>query len=233
MRIGTGDDFLRSSGGTLTGPLVISANASPILTLNRPDGAAHDAIDSQAAGVGVWAFEQAVAQPRLLISQAGVAPRVSIRTDNGLLGVGLIPLSMLRVAESFASNAGGVVTLAGGTTVVSAAVLTVAVGDRILIGWQCVHLKGGVAGANQLSVKQTAGAGTVLFYNNAGGYAALGGVTDDPSQAALTTLGYSGYVEGRATVAGAVTISLVVASGGSNGSVGIGDGQIHVDQLRG
>lgn len=233
MRIGTGDEFLRTSGGTLTGALTISADTQPLLILNRTTAAAAAVVRLATGGVPRTDLVGVNAQPFYRISEPGIADRLTLRTDTGLLGTALIPLSLLRVQESFASNAGAVAVLAANTTVVSAAVITVAVGDRILIGYEVAHLKGAVAGDSRFFIQQTAGTGTVLFLNNAGALAGVGAIANLPNQVNATTWPASGYVEARATVAGTVTLSLVGASQGSNGNVAIGDGQIHVEHLRG
>lgn len=233
MRGSLSGGYLRKTGDTMTGALTISANAPSLLTLQRPDGNGHESIRAISGITPTWALTNQPAEPIFGIQQAGIANRLTMRVDTGLLGTALLPLSMLRVQESFASNAGAVAVLAANTTIVSAAVLTVAIGDRILIGYEVAHLKGAVAGDSRFFIQQTAGAGTVLFLNNAGALAGIGAIANLPNQVNATTWPASGFVEARATVAGTVTLSLVGASQGSNGNVAIGDGQIHVEHLRG
>ncbi len=233
MRGSLSGGYVRKTGDTMTGPLTISANAAPVLTIKRPDGTSSDLVMLQVVGVSDVNLHVNTVQPRLRIRDGAAVDRLTLDISNGLLGAGLIPLSLLQVQESFASNAGAVAVLAANTTVVSAAVITVAVGDRILIGYEVAHLKGAVAGDSRFFLQQTAGAGTVLFLNNAGALAGVGAIANLPNQVNATTWPASGFVEARATVAGTVTLSLVGASQGSNGNVAIGDGQIHVAHLRG
>jgi hypothetical protein len=233
VRIGTGDEFLRSSGGTLTGALTISANADPMLTLHRPDGASARVMDFRLGGTLSYGLSLNPAEPKFAIQDGTFTERLQLNMATGLLGAALIPLSLLRVGESFASNAGIITVLAGNTTIVSAAQITVAIGDRILIGYDCRVLKGAATGVTNLFIQKTAGGGTVLFYNNAGIWAGAGALSENPGHVNATQITRPGFVEARATAAGTVTLSLIGTSAGSNGTVAIGDGQIHVDQVRG
>ena len=227
MRIGTGDEFLRTTGGTLTGALTISANVSPPLTVNRPDGVASDMIHVRLAGAGGYALEAAAAQPRCIISDPGVAPRFTMNTDTGLLGSSLIPLSMLRVDEQTAENAGVVTILAAATTIASLASMTVAVGDRIMYSADALIVNGATAGTKGLWVAQTAGTAAIVAEFNA----PTAGVQDDILAGATHSQRVSGIL--AVTVAGTLTLSLRASSAGSDSTVSGGDGEIRALVLRG
>jgi hypothetical protein len=148
VRIGTGDEFLRSSGGTLTGALTISVNAGAPLIVNRPDNGSYYPFVSQRGGVTDFQLHNAAAEPFLSIRDGGGVPRLILRADNGLLSTALIPLSMLRREELDGENA-GLVTLpaAGFITIVDVtAAAAVAVGDRVVCWVDLVGTKSATLG---------------------------------------------------------------------------------------
>jgi hypothetical protein len=141
-------DFLPLSGGTITGALTISADESELLIINRPDGAAHYPIVFKHAGVHTTRVVSHSAEPKLRIRDVADLDRLTLRSDNGLLGTSLIPLSMLRREELDGENA-GLVTLpaAGFITIVDVtAAANVAVGDSVVCWVDLVGTKSATLG---------------------------------------------------------------------------------------
>jgi hypothetical protein len=86
--------FLRLTGGTLTGPLTISANVDGLLVLNRPDGADHAALVAQMAGADVWELEHWAAEPKLRIADTTAAKNITLNTATGAVAlVGQLTIS--------------------------------------------------------------------------------------------------------------------------------------------
>jgi hypothetical protein len=220
-------DFLPLAGGTLTGPLTISANAAQLLTLNRPDGAAHQAVRGQIGGVSRWDLTTQVGQPYMNIDDPGVASRLTLDMATGLLGTALIPLSRLRVDEQTAENAGAVTVLVGTTTVVSLASMTVAVGDRIVCLASITSTKGATGGISLYEMIQTAGTAVVVAGVNKTNLVA----NNDRAAGGVYATLLSGVLQ--VTGAGTLTLSVRGTSAGSNETVGIGFCDAHALVLRG
>ena len=148
MRGSLSGAFVRKSGDTMTGGLTIASDAVDLLTLNRLDGTAHTAIKYQRAGADSFLFQNRVVEPSLVLADSAGTFRLGIRTDTGLLGSALIPLSMLRREELDGENA-GLVTLpaAGFITIVDVtAAAAVAVGDRVVCWVDLVGTKSATLG---------------------------------------------------------------------------------------
>jgi hypothetical protein len=94
VRFLAGGEFLPLTGGTLTGPLTVSANAGVMLTLNRPDGAAYHAIDARAADVTMHGLHVGVVEPVYSVIDAAAAPVLTINTATGAVAtVGSLTVS--------------------------------------------------------------------------------------------------------------------------------------------
>jgi hypothetical protein len=140
--------YVRKTGDTMTGGLTISTDAADPLTINRPDGSAHDAIRFQRGGATEFLLRHMAVQPQISFSDSAEVDRFTMRTDNGLLGTALIPLSMLRREELDGENA-GLVTLpaAGFITIVDVtAAANVAVGDHVVCWVDLVGTKSATLG---------------------------------------------------------------------------------------
>ncbi len=228
MRIGTGDEFLRTTGGTLTGALTISANADPLLTLNRPDGAGHVAIATQLGGGVIYRISTQPVEPVLHIYNAALADLLTIRSDTSLLGAGRIPLSMLRRDEASGTSGIAITLLAADTDIVSVATaVDVAVGDRVLVWARAATItKGATAGATKIAVTQSAGTATGVFIN-----AGTSLAQDDAQIAGEVSqrIFASVYV---ITGAGTLTMKLVGSSAGSNATLAAGGGLMRLLTLR-
>jgi hypothetical protein len=87
MRGSLSGGFLRTTGGTLTGPLTISANVDGLLVLNRPDGADHAALVAQMAGADVWELEHRAAEPKLRIADTTAAKSITLNTATGAVAL--------------------------------------------------------------------------------------------------------------------------------------------------
>jgi hypothetical protein len=289
--------FLRLTGGTLTGPLTISANVDGLLVLNRPDGADHAALVAQMAGADVWELEHWAAEPKLRIADPTAARKITLNTstadvgitgklsvtvndaaaivinrpdglgktgillqhggvqharysvnvsephvsiesgdgtsvltvrgDTGLLGTGLIPLSMLRVGEEFAGNAGIVTIAAAATTIAALASINVAAGDRIYVTGRADTLKGATAGQTIIYLAKLSGTATISWMST---FSDLRHAENVVAGAALSA-SPSGMA--RVTGAGTLVLELGGSSSGSDSSVAAGAGQLHALVLRG
>jgi hypothetical protein len=218
--------YLRLTGGTLTGALTINANTSRQLVIDRPDGAAAAYVQFRLAGVDVGSLVATGAEPRLGIFDAAVNPLLTIRTDTGLLGNALIPLSMLRVDDQAISNGGVVTLLAGYTEIATGSAANVAVGDRILISAVATALKGAAAGDTTIRIDHT-GTATIVWDT----VSAVLDVTDAIAIAATPSFTVSGI--GVVVVAGTFIPRLGGLSAGSNSTVAVNAGRIRAITLRG
>ncbi len=87
--------YVRRAGDTMTGTLTISANASPVLVLDRPDGVDYRALESRDAGVNAWNLAEFGAEPRLRIRDGANVERVNFQMTDGKLILGIIPLARM------------------------------------------------------------------------------------------------------------------------------------------
>ena len=227
MRIGTGDEFLRLTGGTLTGALTIAANVTHQLLVDRPDGAAATSIAMLSTGAHQAHVVASSIEPKFYLSDAATVVRLSARMDTGLLGTGLIPLSLLRVDEQTAQNAGAVTVLAASTTIADLAQMTVAVGDRIHVNGVVVALKGATAGLSTYGIAYALGTAVVAI----GVDAVAVELAHDQLNATTHVFTLSGMF--LVTGAGTLTLRLYGRSAGSNSTVAIGNGDFHALVLRG
>jgi hypothetical protein len=227
VRIGTGDEFLRSSGGTLTGALTISANADPMLTLHRPDGASARVMDFRLGGTLSYGLSLNPAEPKFAIQDGTFTERLQLNMATGLLGAALIPLSLLRVDEQTGKNAGAVTILAASTDIAFTAAMTVAVGDRIFVMANVQFTKGATGGLTTIYTYKQAGTSTLVWEldaPDAGQRETI--VANDTPGMMLASIA-------RVTGAGTLTLAVAGLSAGSNSTVAINGGQIHALQLRG
>lgn len=227
MRGSLSGGYVRKTGDTMTGALTINAAADPLLTLNHTGAANHVAIASRLAGADGWDLANNFPQPFLRIRQPGIADRLTLNVATGLLGTGLIPLSLLKVDEQTAENA-GLVTVTGATTAIATlASMTVSVGDRILCYARAAFTKGVTAGLSEITVSKSAGTATVVVgVNNANSQS-------QQDHAASITHSIEVAVIFQVIGAGTLTLQLAGVSGGSNSSVAAGSGDLHALVLRG
>jgi hypothetical protein len=211
----------------LTGALTISANVAPLMILNRQDGSNHAAIVMQMGGVTELQVEHLAAEPMLRIADSAGATRLSLRSDTGLIGASLIPLSMLRRDEASGENAGSVTVLATNTALVDVATaVAVAVGDRILVYAKVGATKGAASGTIAISVIKQAGTATGVWTFDEGSM---------PDERSVTALEFAAFpISGvfRVTGAGTLTLRLQGRSAGSNADVGAGDADLYLLTLR-
>jgi hypothetical protein len=219
--------YVRKTGDTMSGALTIATSAAQPLIINRSDASDGRHLVFQRGGITQAEIAILNAEPKLRIRDSGANERLTLRSDTGLLGTGLIPLSMLRVDEQTAQNAGAVTLLAGGTQVTVLASMTVAVGDRIVYVGFFRALKGATSGLTWAAVVQQTGTAVIAE--------ALGLTGASHETAHLLNSTEFRRISGifRVTTAGTVTIGLNGFSQGSNSTVAINDGQLHALVLRG
>ncbi|MEK7245080.1 MAG: hypothetical protein AAB223_03585 [Pseudomonadota bacterium] len=227
MRIGAGDEFLRLTGGTITGAVQINVNAAFPLTLNRPDGVGNVGVAIEHAGVRAVGYSANPVEPFVRIIREAGTNIMDVRSDTGLLGTGLIPLSMLRRGEDTAQNAGVVTVLAALTSICTAALaVAVVAGDRLIVTAHATGTKGATAGNTQIGVRMSAGLATVVWDRSTS--------SSDQSAHHLNgiipplAIGATGLV----TVGGTCTIELYGLSAGSNWSVAAAAANLYVLTLR-
>jgi hypothetical protein len=227
VRIGTGDEFLRTTGGTLTGALTISANAAALLSLNRPDGAAHNAIGFQRAGGLEYSLRHLAAQPRMAFVDGADALRLTLDDSNGLLGTTLVPLSLMRRDQVGSANVGAVTILVGVTTILSLpTTVDVAIGDRILVTAGVTATKGATGGNTAVEIVKSAGTSTGVWHQSA---AAL----QDERNVPATLIGRHALAGvWLVTGAGSLTLLLRGTSAGSNSAVAIGGAELRYWAMR-
>ncbi len=221
--------YVRRTGDTMTGALTIATDVTPGLIIDRPDGSDYRAMDIRRAGTMVWHILQTLAEPRLRIRDAASVERVNIQTTDGKILLGVVPLARMQVAESIVTNTVAVTVTAAQTIVVSSASVTVALGDRLLIFGEAFLTKGATAGRTEIVLQNTGGTGLVTgprHLSSAGG---------DVEQSQTAS---GGLLFGCGTIyhvdnAGTITMSVVMTSAGSNGTVAIGDCGIHLIVLQG
>jgi hypothetical protein len=219
--------YVRKSGDTMTGALTIATTAAQPLIINRSDASDGRHLVFQRGGITQAEIAILNAEPKLRIRDSGANERLTLRADTGLLGTGLIPLSMTRVDEETAQNAGAVTILAANTLVVSLASMDVNVGDIIHYVGFYRALKGATTGLTRAWVAQQAGTAVIAE--------ALGLTGADLPINHITATTEFRRVSGmyRVTTAGTLTLILGGASAGSNSTVAINDGQLHALVLRG
>jgi hypothetical protein len=219
--------YVRKTGDTMTGALTIATSAAQPLIINRSDASDGRHLVFQRGGITQAEIAILNAEPKLRVRDSGANERLTLRSDTGLLGTGLIPLSMLRVDEETGQNAGVVTILAAATQIVSLASMTVAVGDRIFWSGFARVLKGATTGHTQVFCNHVSG--TAVLAEALG----LTGADLDINQANATTefRRISGIY--MVTGAGTAVLGLGGLSAGSNSTVAINDGQLHALVLRG
>jgi hypothetical protein len=136
-------------------------------------------------------------------------------------------LDALQVDQQSAENAGAVTVNAVGVTIVALPSMTVAVGDRVLVYSRVNLTKGATAGITTNTILKTSGTAVVVAYNDF--VNVLLEVYQNASEA--LTMKSAGLF--KVTTAGTLTLGLRAASNGSDGTVAIGDGQLHALVLRG
>lgn len=219
--------YVLKSGDTMTGPLTISADASPLLTVNRINPLNTADIRFSVGSTPKVDLTGIDAQPRFRVADPGIIDRLVLNTATGLLGNSLVPLSLLTKDDQVASNAGVVTVLSTTTTIVSLASLTVAIGDLVLIEAQSTLNKGATTGIDSVGVGKTAGTATIAWENNQTSiFDTINIGASQPYEAHLSGIA-------RVTGAGTVTFSLQATSQGSNSTVPIDGGQLHGKLLRG
>ncbi len=228
MRGSLSGGYLRKTGDTMTGALTISANTEAPLTIDRPDGTGYSPILIRRGGGDIWRARAIAAEPCFRIDTGAGAPLLTLRTDSGLLGTGLIPLSMLRRDEASGTSGIAITLLAADTDIVSVATaVDVAVGDRVLVWARAATItKGATAGATKIAVLQSAGTATGVFIN-----AGTSLAQDDAQIAGEVSqrIFASVYV---ITGAGTLTMKLVGSSAGSNATLAAGGGLMRLLTLR-
>ncbi len=228
MRIGAGDEFVRTTGGIITGPITISANAEPLITLDRPDAVANKHIALASGGAIKGYLTTWPAPDRLMAFSPTAAAVLDMTWATGLLGLGLIPLSMLARDQASGVSGIAITLLAADTDIVSVATaVNVAVGDRVLVYAKASTItKGATAGATKIAVGQSAGTATGVWINSAASLAA----TDNQIAAEVSERVLSSIY--RITGAGSLTIKLVGSSAGSNATLAAGGGMLYLLTLR-
>jgi hypothetical protein len=197
MRIeGFQGGFMPLSGGAFTGPITISANQTPLLTINRPDGAAASAIKIQSAGA-----DQAI-----------------IDAVGGVMSAGVVPLARMKRTEVTAGNAGLVTITAGTVTVASINLGTVNAGDRVLIFSRVRWTKGVTGGTTNAYLTKTAGTSTVVEINDE--TAAEWSMTGQPASETRTELLCTVVL---VTASGTLTFSVNANSAGSDSTCTAGN----------
>lgn len=227
MRIGTGDEFVRTTGGTISGKLTISVNDDFPLTVNRPDGNNAAALRAQTAGVTRWSALVRGAEPKLMLLDVGSATRLGMDMSNGLISSALVPLSLMQRDEQWGENAGAVTVLAGATTIAALASMTLVAGDRVLVFAYAVVTKGATAGLTDIYLTRASGTATVVWESSATG------VHQGWNMAAGVTNYFTPVGILRCTAGGTCLIELQGTSAGSNSTVPISGGNLHALALRG
>jgi hypothetical protein len=221
--------YVRKTGDTMTGGLAIRTNTADPLTVDRPDGADYYAMIIQQGGASLANLTVFAAEPRVRMRTPAGVERLTLRMDTGLLGTGLIPLSMLQSGGSPAAgeNAGAVTVLAAETAIATSnASAATAIGDLILVCAQVTMTKGVTAGITHIWVKAL-GSGTVTWLSS---LATLDVQSLTAANDVITVL-----LMGLGLCSNANTQQWGVrgTSAGSNGTVAIAGGQIIQRVLRG
>lgn len=140
---------------------------------------------------------------------------------SGVMTIGTVPLSRLRRNEVAASSTGAVTLITALTYVIGGVNLgTVNVGDRILVNAVVYVTKGLTSGETLIEVDKDSGAAVISVYN---GFSVL---REDRFHAAQMGNAFSVSGIFVVNVAGDLSLRLRGSSGGSDGTVTSGYGQI-------
>lgn len=219
--------YLKLTGGTLTGRLTIRINDGSPFVIDRPDGGDYEAITAWHAGAGSWALRSAVAEPRVRVISDTGTPLLTVRRDTGLLGAALVPLSLMRIDEQAAQNAGAVTVTGAATDIVSLPSMTVSAGDRIWVVGKVEMSKGATGGLSTIYALPSAGTATIVE-----GVDGLG-FRESQNHPAASTNDWSIGSLWAVTVGGTLTLTLRGTSNGSDGTVAVGAGELRALVLRG
>jgi hypothetical protein len=227
VKIGTGDEFLRTTGGTLSGALTISTAAAQPLIINRSDASDGRHLIFQRGGITQAEIAILNAEPKLRIRDSGANERLTLDASTGLLGTALIPLSLMRRDQVGTSNVGAVTILVGMTTLVSlATTVDVAIGDRILVTAVVNATKGATGGNIYAQLVKSAGTSAGFFHQ------AAAALLDERNVPAGLLGRASVCGVWLVTVAGTLTFTWQASSAGSNSTVGIGGAEVRYWVMR-
>ncbi len=220
--------YVRRSGDTMTGALTISANVTPILTIDRPDGADYLALDIRRSGTMVWHLLEALAEPRFRIRDGASVGRVNFQMTDGKMLAGIIPLARMQVSEVTAQSAAAVTVTGVDTIIVVTSSITVAVGDRLLVSGRVLFPKGVTAGETQAYLARDSGTAVIQSFDT--GIDLMLNVPSQPASSNWSPLLFGIF---KTTGAGTLVLKLVGNSAGSNAIVAAGAGQIYALHLQG
>ncbi len=227
MRGSLTGNYVRKTGDTMTGDLVIS-KPSPSLTLNASDGASSQSLRYKLGGVEEFVLTGGSTGANFFLVD-GVAPanRIIINRIDGKMALGLVPLARMLVQEVTAVNGALVTVTTPVTTIVDSASLNVSTDDRLLIGAYVLGTKGATAGLNRFDVVKTAGTATIATYSNKTLISRrwLGDANDS------VLIDLFGIIQ--VTAGGTLTLRLQGESQGSTMAVNAGDGQLYILNLLG
>lgn len=139
-------------------------------------------------------------------------------------------ISSLIRAEQSAENAGIITVTASTTLIAELPSMTVAVGDRIMIGVFLQIAKGATAGLTRIRTYKQSGTATIVFGND---YSEGDEALYQDASPIIPDFRFSATYIARVTVAGTLVLSFNAASGGSDGTVAAGAGQLYALVLKG
>jgi hypothetical protein len=219
--------YVRKTGDTMTGALTISANADPVLIIDRPDGAAYKAIEFRSAATERLNAFLAAAEPYLRLRDAADAERLTLDASTGLLGTALIPLSLMRRDQVGTANVGAVTILVGMTTILSLPTsVDVAIGDRIFVIAAYAATKGATLGNIYSRVSKSAGT-SAGFFVQSGLYLPDERYVGAGLVARATLCGVW-----NVTGAGTLTFTFEASSAGSNSTIAIANAELRYWVMR-
>ena len=149
-----------------------------------------------------------------------------IRLDDilgGTLNVGTIPAPRFRRFEGQATNGIGLTITAAGVDIITLDCGSVVAGDRFFIQGLVDMVKGLTAGRSSVSLLQHAGTAGIAF-----GESETAAVESDSGVPASEAARFSPCAMGKVTSSGTLTLKLRGVSAGSDSTVAINNGEIHV-----
>ena len=143
-------------------------------------------------------------------------------SDVGRQLLGVTPLDLMQRTEVNGENGGSVTVPAGGISILNISLGTVKAGDRILVAGSITIAKGVTGGQTLLRIEKFSGTATIQTFNDRTSIA-----IDDDTQNASTTFVRDGFGIIKVTGTGTLNLEIVGFSLGSDGTVAIGNGQLH------
>lgn len=216
---GTAFDLIPQNAGT--------ALTSPAITGTVSGGATYSEISLSGTVGGTYTLGGTPTIPASGLTGTMTSATQDLITRTGTLAAGTVPLARMQRDEQTAQNAAAVTVTSGGVTVATLPSMTVVAGDRIHVTARVTMTKGTTAGISWAGIFRTTVDATVVV-----GVDAVD-VHDRRDQSASSIHVWTVSSIWRVTVGGTVTFTLQCGSGGSDGTVGIGDGDIYALVLKG